>query len=474
MRPSNQPPVADTVYNFTYFNDRTSANLVPYLTRSVFDDFELGKSLTDYDYRMSESDEGSCTLYEELLQFRYVHAYIVCRDFTSDFTLCDTSNDAIVYSVFSILLSWSRPKILRFAKFSKIRVARLVEDVLSLNREGLLHVYKGAPICLQTFRILRNHRHFDRTAYDYLEKPLYDTDSTGTGVFNINKYVTNDLKLHFQRALLQVQNESWTDGDLTDLLNVNETYGIPFAPLIDRSFDDSKIRPKYITGVACTGKTSMLRELHALGWIVRSRGQLGTFGGKSRAPAYVASLHGALDYSYRKYADRVIGDRGPIDNPLWTIIMQLCDPKYKHTMIKELLTFFDRTFNELVIRYHGEYRVAVFLDTRPSRNRVRMLKRGESGDALRGRIAQYVEAQFAAYYMFAALFGFKIVSLPYTKDGLLDTTTHSKNARDLCKYFGKPSSNDTHTDVFDVSKLDNDVPDILKNYNYSKSLGIFK
>lgn len=469
-------------------------NAVSLLKRSIFHDFRLGSSDTEPNYKMSDEDDSSdrsnmgrrCL---EFQQFRLIQRYMSMPDFISDRTLRTADNDSNIYAIFSVMLSWSRSKLARFSKFTTIAgIDRLTEELLDIDKLGLLHTYRKHPVCLSTFRLLNRYRNYLSISGNNNNGDDDDDDDDGIEeknvknmndvvvsfeTFNIDRYVSNDLKLHFQRVYEKLQTESWTDVDLIDLQDVNKRYGVPF----DRFVDDQRVeeRPKYITGVACTGKTTILRELGAKGWTIRSRGQLGTFGGKSRSPAYVAALHAALDYSYRKCSRFMIGDRGPIDNPLWTVIMQLCDPKYKNTMVRELLTFFGRTFNELVIRYHAEFQTVVFLDTLPSKNRQRMLNRGESGDVLRGRITHYVEAQFMAYYMFAVLFGHKIVLLPYDNDGNIDSQRQMENARALCEYFGRPETIEVVSRrLMNVGKLDDCIPNILEDYDYSKSLGIFK
>lgn len=478
------------LYNFSGFNDPHGTDIVSILRDSIFRDFSLGSSDTLKNYEIKndgpvfdEDDDEREALSEclELREFRLIHRYITSPEFLDDSTFRDgTDNDSVIYAIFSIMLSWTRQKLQRFSKFTTVCINRLMDDLLEAEACGLLHTYKNHPVCLSTFKLLHQHRDYilssnanHDAAADYGDDNDDDVTIIEHDTFSIDRYVSSELKSHFHEVLQKLRTESWTSDDLTELQNANRRYGVPFAKFMTTT----TCRPKYITGVACTGKTTILRELEANGWTIRSRGQLGTFGGKSRAPAYVASLHAALDYSYKKCAGFMIGDRGPIDNPLWTIIMQLCDPKYKNCMVHELLKFFDRTFNELVVRYHAEFQTVVFLDTMPIKNRQRMLKRGEGGDVQRGRIAHYVEAQFMAYYIFAVLFGHKIMLLPYRDDKSIDSKRHLDNARHLNEYFGtvdKEQQSAHQRELLNVGKLDNRVPDILMDYNYSKSLGIFK
>lgn len=151
--------------------------------------------------------------------------------------------------------------------------------------------------------------------------------------FSIKTYVKRKLSEHFYKVYDRLQSEYWGPPGADryrDITHVNETFGVPFARLLGNHTNppaaDLRTRPKYITGVACSGKTSSLNALRRYGWTIKSRGDLGTFGGKSKSPAYVTALHVALDYAYRSGAPYVIGDRGAIDNPLWTAIMEMCNP----------------------------------------------------------------------------------------------------------------------------------------------------
>jgi hypothetical protein len=154
--------------------------------------------------------------------------------------------------------------------------------------------------------------------------------------------------------------------------------------------------------------------------------------------------------------------------------MELCDPRHATTLVPKLLEFYGRTFNELVVGYHGGYDVVVFLDPYPSRNRRRMLERCEGGDAFRARLPQYVPAQFMAYYMFAVLFGFKIVFVPYTPNGRLDVDAHRRNAEALAQYYGPARAPGSTDPLGRVSRMEPDVPEFMRNTDFSKLTGIYK
>ncbi|KAE9521743.1 hypothetical protein AGLY_017854 [Aphis glycines] len=418
----------------------------------------------------------------------YVYDYVNDPHFKSRSMLTNRERDHIVYGIFAFILLWPEEDILKFASFFP-RVSALVSNIVECIRTGAVVDYKGLPVMPSTFKVLKMHFQHD----------LCDDDAVVTLLpvrrqpyFSIKTYVKRTLSAHFHKVYACLQNEYWGPPGADryrDITHVNETFGVPFAQLLGSrtnpappSAADLRTRPKYVTGVACSGKTSALNALRRYGWTIKSRGDLGTFGGKSKSPAYVAALHAALDYAYRAGAPYVIGDRGPIDNPLWTAITEMCNPRYARDMVYRLEKFFEHTFNELVIRYHGEFDVVVFLDPYPSRNRERMLKRGENGDAYRGRLRQYVAAQFMAYFMFAVLFGHRIVLVPYDDDrGNFDENAHVHNTLMLADYYGHadpiPGVGDGDVGgggLGKISKLLPDVPDFLQDNKFSVMHGIFK
>jgi hypothetical protein len=94
---------------------------------------------------------------------------------------------------------------------------------------------------------------------------------------------------------------------------------------------------RYVTGQACCGKTTALKVLEESGWRVYSRKDIGTFSGKSKSAFHFAVLHAAQEDVLRR--EGTIGDRGPIDNPFWVLIMHQCNPIYKNSALFEPLSY---------------------------------------------------------------------------------------------------------------------------------------
>lgn len=454
-----EPPL-----RYTRFDDVDGETGIPPLCR-LFKGYDGSVPLSGW-------DDGSGTERREEREAdseaRYVYAYLKDPRFVSRSLLRSRELDHVVYGIFAFVLQWTRTRLIRFGR-EYDGVAELVRRLVEDRDARRLLEYRGYPVSPRIFRILAWHFDCD------LLTAVRDR-TLAPPVFSIREYVSDDWLLHFDWVYGKLRDESWDPAELSLLTGASGVLGVPFARFVDHARTPAArlLRPKYVTGVACSGKTTLLTRLQRLGWAVKSRGKLGTFEGKGKAAAHVAALHAATDHAFRAGSGFVIGDRGPIDNPLWTAIMQLCDPKYEHSMVSKLVQFFGHTLNELVVRYHGGFDVVVFLDPFPSRNRERMLLRCENGDAQRGRMRQYVPAQFMAYYVFAALFGFRVVLVPYTPDGAFDDEAHRRNGELLVDYYGRAREPDPKLVDPVVSKLKNDVPDFMNDISFAVNHGIYK
>lgn len=468
--------VASSKLIYTYFDDIDSDKAIPILSKlflgyvTEMSDLSVRKTQLElWNGRPRENVTGDDML--------YVYEYLKDPRFLSVHLLKTRKRDHIVHAVTAFVLQWPVMKIEEFGKTFN-GISEFTDRIIECVNAKLIVSYKGYPVLLHIFKILMAHLRRDMID-DGVTVP--EMSKIPKPYFSLQRYVSKNLLLHFQEVYRHLQAECWgpNDSHLKTAIQVENTFGVPFAQFTNRATtaEERKNRPKYITGVACCGKTTVLDTLRQYGWTIKSRGDLGTFGGKSKSPAHVAALHAALDHAYRAGATHIIGDRGPIDNPLWSAIMELCNPLYADTMVNKLMVFFEKTFNELVIRYHAGFDVVVFLDPYPSRNRERMLCRCENGDALRGRLQQYVSAQFMAYYMFASLFGFETVYVPYTSDGVLDTCGLFQISKKLLNYYGVVDRNDTKPythSIGNISKMEAEIPDFMQNYTFSIFNCIYK
>jgi hypothetical protein len=201
-----------------------------------------------------------------------------------------------------------------------------------------------------------------------------------------------------------------------------------------------------VTGPACVGKSSLLEILEGHGWRVLSRGDLGTYAGKTSCAATVAALHSALDFALS--LSDVIGDRGPIDNPLWQLIEHLLNPKWhepNNQLSNIAFEFFRKTFTLTSMQYFLKQKFVIILDLSIAGNRDRQLKRNENGDAHRARLPYYALSQIYCYYLVARLFEWPIICVPYVKETWVNEipeTDWLQYEQVLCpwllSYFGEP------------------------------------
>lgn len=494
---------ADVRYKKLYCADSTTPNVLPkdvYMPivftdvdsstygvppiAKVFKNFVLGAEVLPF-WKDAPTSKSKTV---ENIEMRYIYEYLKHPEFTDVSILQTSRNDHIVYGIFAYILQWSVETIIRFG--SEFQGIRELVNWLAVDKQNFNTVsYRGYPVNPRIFRILTWH--FNRDLNDSTEQLDNDTvdECVPRNFFTLSLYVSSEWISHFQHVYERLLSETWTQAeDSTFFDNVRSSLGVPFARFLNTKTTAGRSRPKYITGVACCGKTTVLTRLVESGWQFVSRSDMGTFSGKSKAPAYVASLHAAIDETLRAGSEWIIGDRGPIDNPLWTVIMQLCDPKHRDSVVPKLLRFFESTFNEPVIRYHAEFDVIVFLDQYPSRNRRRMMMRNEDGDAHRSRIAQYVPIQFMAYYMFASLFGFTTIFVPYDRQtGEFDSKAHDANALKVKNYYGDATLAQTRLvdkrnqqqrlrrcQRYVASKLNGEVPEFMDDNTFPIVYGIFK
>lgn len=453
----------EKVLKFTYFTDIADSHGVPRLCQ-YFSKFNPAIILSDEleKFQMKDTPTETKTLN---WQMEYMYAYITDIEFMN--APKNIKYDFIVYAIFAyIFLNWSPSDVHTFRQTYK-NMFHFCEQLLLTNSDHNIVLVRGLPFTGATYRIVVKHLEFD---YDHMEI------TTMKDAFSIKKFITKKQMNHFQDVFNKLCSENWEFGD-QEKLHQFENTGL-FHPILERMqrfYPPLELRPKYITGMACCGKTTFLRMLSEYGWLFRSRGDIGTFGGKSKIPAQVAALHGTMDFVLRKFSQSVIGDRGPIDNPLWNIIMPLCAPKHKNSILQELLLFFESMMNEGTIGYHGEFNAIVFLDMYPSRNRQRMIKRSTGGDAHRGRLPMYAIVQFMAYYLFASFFGLTIFTVPYTSDGSFDLVQASNISYRIRDIFGKPTPLSVKDyDILQLSHVSKHVSDLMIDMKYSEIACILK
>lgn len=385
----------------------------------------------------------------------HLYQYLIAPEFNVQL-LSVTTYDHVINAIISFMLNWTDESIIQFTKqYPQFR--RLCETLIlerAVDNYAYVFEYRGVPFIKTAIKVVR--KHFDIKSNNSSEP------------FSLMALLNREFVDHIKQVFRWLLNDEF-DSEKIKLL---ETYmPIPYK-LENIHKDIDSIRGtsnfKFFTGEACCGKTTLLESFKANGWKIYSRGDVGSFSGKSNSPAAVGNLHAALDYILTQ--PDVIGDRGYIDNVLWSFIMPACNPTKVDTVVMDMFRFFNANFNEPSIAQYITQKGVVFIDPFSKLNAERMLKRCTDGDAHRGRLTLYPTIQFLVYYTAARLFGWKIFCVPYTEDLKFDPIRYVEIADQLQNYFGKPRSTNTLPFVR-FSKPANDFE--VDNF-FPKSVGIFK
>lgn len=391
---------------------------------------------------------------ETLQAFRFMSDDLLATREDEKLLLCTRQRDHEVHAIYSFMLQWSDEGLNDFGRrhVEYIPFVAGIVDARRLNTD----VYRtddGVPFVRCAFKLL--------TRYVQRSRPTSSTRALGTFQLPADPRMV----VHFRQVYEMLRSDAVTSEMCASLQAPMRS---PYAGELGGVGDDGDNVVKVITGQACCGKTTLLRMLKNDGWSVCSRGDLGTFAGKASSPAAIAGLHAAMEFVLRR--GDVLGDRGPIDNPLWSIIMPLCDPKYEDHVVTHLLDFFGGTTNEYVAGYMCRQRVVVFVDPYPEENRRRMLERCINGDAFRARIKMYPIVQFMAYYMAARLYGWTVRCVPYDDQRKFQPHMYGALAVELRTLFGSPRRHDDEP----LPAASRPEGLYLRDERYSRATGIFK
>lgn len=391
-------------------------------------------------------------------EMEHAYSYMTAPEFSRE--LLRTSKfDSVVHALYSYLFHWTNEGLTdygeRYPQFKDLAISVILEK----DRIPVYVTEDGVPFVRSAFRMLLNY-------FNSAERQPRTGDKIERPFFCIVNYVSPELYGHFKETYRRLLNGSMTRREMDTLETPMESPFASTAIQYGGAGHRHNSPVKVITGQACCGKTTLLNKLKSYGWTVCSRGDLGTFSGKSKSAPAIASLHAAIENALRR--GDVLGDRGPIDNPLWSIIMPLCDPRYKDFVVEELLNFFDSTINEHVAAYMCAQQAVVFVDPYPDLNRARMMSRSTDGDAFRCRIQMYPVAQFMAYYMAARLYGWTVRCVPYDEERNFQPHRYLSIAEELNELFGAPIKQEP---LKQASKQDGHH---LEDKEYSIATGIFK
>jgi len=405
-----------------------------------------------------------------VLEFNHIHSYLTAKEFNKDL-LKSCKYDHVINAIFSFILSWNDESLRRFAELhSTFEVLMtIIERERAVDNYEYIYNYFGYPITKMAIKYLKKYFENIERINAGIEKKKIETNT-----FNWVKYIDRSFIEHIRKLYTELRSDTVS---VETIKSLEQYMPIPYK-FSDLCEDLDKLRGsstfKFISGQACCGKTTILNTLsEKYGWKVYSRGDLGSFSGKATSAAAIGNLHAALNFSLTK--SDVIGDRGHIDNIIWSFIMPACDEQTGDTLVVNMFQFLTSEFNQLSIMNFISHKGVIFIDPYPNLNRERMRARGTGGDAHRSRITLYPIVQCIVYYTVARLFGWPVYCVPYTGNRIFSPNEYEKICKKLKVYFGEafPTKYDTapmkkgHI----YAKPSNTY--IINNV-YPKSVGIFK
>lgn len=398
-----------------------------------------------------------------------------------------TKYDHILNAIVSFLLEWDNESLQQLHKKYRINWSLIesLQNARTLDNGAYIYLFYGRPVCKFALKILKTYFDDDTEA----AATTIPIDRNLLRIFIWSNYIDPRMIEHFRWLERHIESGQAITENIRDELM--QHMAIPYK-LENLNIDLESIRSigplKFISGVACSGKTTILNKLRQQNWKVFSRGDIGSFGGKANSAPTIGTLHAALEYVLTQ--SDVIGDRGPIDNPLWTIIMELCDPNCSGSLVTRILQFFNSHFNEPSIAYFIKHRGVIFIDTNFKANAARMMSRNTHGDAHRSRLQSYAKTQFMAYYIAVRLFGWLPQCVPYedvsvnddSDDGATTIITYAPQYyTEICQklhvYFTSNQSGETskpkpsHLPYIRFPKPSNEY---ISDMTFPKAVGIFK
>lgn len=335
-----------------------------------------------------------------------------------------------------------------------------------------IFVLKWSDQCLQSF--IKRHPLYERLfsnmtvngVFNYKNEPYIMT-----GLLRMSKFFKPPAHFSCKPIFRLARDENFDKFmkqfyyELKNGCVTNETIDILENNRIKPYFNVSKGNIKYITGTSCVGKTTFTKKLTERGWIIKNRGSIGGFPGKSHSPAAVASLHATLTEILSK--NNVIGDRGHIDNTLWYFMMHSMGNN-TDSLYKELIKFIENEMNEPTIKFYSSHKVIVFIETDIKQNQERMIKRAEGSDIHRAQIKNYALIQSFCYTFMALLNNWKIICVPY-ENNEFKPEKYNEVINIADELFGNP------VNEFDNNAIISRVESMyVMNFNYAKSASIFK
>lgn len=363
---------------------------------------------------------------------QHLENYLHCSEFNASL-LSTQQFDHVVHAIYSFLLQWEWDDLCWLSQEIEDPFKPLIQHLMNFitsHEEIRIYAHPSntlVPYIQASFGLL--YRFFDEGKLEYPRTPA----------FNLFHHIDGKFVGHFvkvSKALLDGRQDPQKVRLAMNLLHGKSIDGnLYWAKIIEPFMKRRSTEwPKVITGQACCGKTTFSRRLEQECNIQTcSRGYLGRVAGGS-----IFALHASLENALSTSMGNVVGDGGALDDPLWTVIMPLCDSFYRDKpleIVMTILKFFNSILNENVLAYLVQQYCAVFLDASPRTNRMRMLRRGREGDAQRARIFMYPIAQFIAYYVAACLLDYRICLVQFDQN---DNLVWNADYEELVEYLRLP------------------------------------
>lgn len=222
--------------------------------------------------------------------FQYVQRYLTDDEFNINLLKCKTF-DHVVNAIISYMLYWNDNSLSEFAcyypTFKKITEQMLLER----QKDDSAYLYErfGVPILKTTFKIIKQHFEYIQTLHQSSAIQHVVTSPQ----FNLLSCIEPDFVTHIRNVYEWAVNDTFDTNKIALVESYMPIpYKLPHVSDIDSLCGISTF--KFISGEACCGKTSVLNTLKSQGWIIYSRGDVGSFGGKAINPPAIGNLHAAL------------------------------------------------------------------------------------------------------------------------------------------------------------------------------------
>ncbi|KAJ8670169.1 hypothetical protein QAD02_001428 [Eretmocerus hayati] len=293
---------------------------------------------------------------------------------------------------------------------------------------------------------------------------------------------------HLLMELYSAGNKSGSvDASLSDLLVsfASSRKSDPCPKANDMLADSylSELKRYVFTGTACCGKTTTISMLKREfpNALVRSRGDCGRFADKDANPAAVAGMHAAQEVHFTSRRRVPIGDRGQFDNSLWRRIMMICENVGAERAVDMALDFFENHQNPATVAYFRSFKTFIVLESDVTNNKIRMQRRNQSNDLQRSLIDFYVTAQNVMYYLMAVWFRCEVAFVEYSLGDIMKTDRmyeKMKNYFDITTtgHDNDGSNTEDSNEGFEIVEglANSEIPEEYLNYEYAKSVGIYR